>query len=88
MGYLHGTLNFIAGHYSTGKSTILTTIALALKHKGEKTLLITNEQKIKAFKVQFLILILAKYFKYYKITKKKLMAGKDNLTEEDIEMLE
>lgn len=87
MGYLHGTLNFIAGHSSTGKSTILTTIALALKHKGEKILLITNEQKIKAFKVQFLILILAKYFKYYKITKKKLMAGKDNLTAEDREML-
>lgn len=88
MGYLHGTLNFIAGHSSTGKSTILTTIALALKHRGEKILLITNEQKIKAFRVQFLLLILAKYFKYYKITKKKLMGGKDNLSIEDKEMLE
>lgn len=88
MGYLHGTLNFIAGHSSTGKSTILTTIALALKHRGEKIVLITNEQKIKSFKVQFLLLILAKYFKYYKITKKKLMGGKDNLTMEDKDMLE
>lgn len=87
MGLLHGTSNFLAGHSSTGKSTLLCTITLGLVAQGEKVILMTNEQKIKAFKIQFLTLILAKRFKYFKLTKKKLNAGKDNLTEEDKEML-
>lgn len=87
LGYLHGTSNCIAGHSSTGKTTLLCTIIIALMEKGEKVLIGSNEQGTKAFKTQLLFLILVKYFKYTKLTKKKFLAGKDNLTQEDKIML-
>lgn len=88
IGYLHGTSNCLAGHSSTGKTTILSSIILGLINRGEKVLIASNEQKAKAFKVQFLLLILVKHFKYTKVTKKRFLAGQDNLTNEDRLMIE
>jgi replicative DNA helicase len=81
-GWLDGTLNMLGGFSSTGKTTILTTILMGMAHRGKKTVIISNEQKSSPFKIQFLTWILAKYFRYYKITKRKLK-NKDELTDED-----
>lgn len=84
-GYLRGTLNAIAGYSSTGKSTIIITKLMALIHRGEKVLIISNEQKSTPFKQNILMFILTQKLKYYKITKKNLSSGK--LTEENMQYI-
>lgn len=83
-GYYDGTFNVLAGHSSVGKSCMWTTIAMALLYHGRKILIISNEQKMKAFQDNFLIFILYKYFRYYDITKKKIRSAA--LNEKDKEM--
>jgi hypothetical protein len=58
---------------------------MGLLYRGKKVLIISNEQKIKVFKTSFLIWILCKHFKYFKVTKKKLMTG--NIDKEDREYI-
>lgn len=84
-GLLPGTLSMLGGYSSTGKSTYMITVIMALLHRGRKVLIITNEEDVKRFKCKFLIWMLAKYCRYYKLTKKKLTSG--NITDEDREML-
>ena len=74
-GLLKGTSTAIGGFSSTGKSTLWITILMALLYRGEKILIISNEETIEKFKIKFLVWTLAKYNRYYKATKKKLMAG-------------
>lgn len=81
-GLLEGTLNMLGGFSSSGKTTLIVTILMSLAHYGRKILIITNEQKSKVFKIQFITWILAKKFKYYKVTKRK-MQNKNELTTED-----
>lgn len=80
-GLMQGTTTILGAYSSTGKSTLWANIILGLVHRGCKVLMISNEQKAKPFKIQFLVSILARYFNYYKLTKKKMMSG--NISDED-----
>ena len=81
MGLQHGTFSMIGGFSSAGKSSFFITIIMALIHQGEKVLIVTNEENVKKFKIKFLVWMLAKYKRYYGLTKSKLTSG--NITEED-----
>lgn len=83
-GLMHGTTNVVAGFSSSGKTSFWITILLALLYRGEKILIISNEQKAKVFKINFLAWIAYKYFRYYKLTKKKLTTGDLNAEEKAI----
>lgn len=85
-GLMEETLNMLAGFSSSGKSTMWTTILMGLQYRGRKILIISNEQRSSTFKMQFITWILVKYFKYFKLTKKKLK-NKNEMTDEDREML-
>lgn len=84
-GLRRKTLSMIAGFSSAGKSTWLIAIILSLMLQGEKIILISNEEEIKKYKIKMIVWVLNKHFKYYKLTKKKLMSG--NISDEDKEML-
>ena len=77
-GFLDGTLNMLGGYSSVGKSSMWVTIIMGLLYRGRKILIISNEQKCKAFKIQFIIWVLYKHFRYYNLTKSKLMNGEIN----------
>lgn len=85
-GLLDGTFTMLGGYSSTGKSTLWTTIIMGLLYRDRKILIISNEQKVKVFKIQFMIWLLGKKNRYFKLTKKKMMSG--DLTLEDKAQLE
>lgn len=80
-GLQDGTFTMLGGYSSSGKSTLWVTILMALLYRGRKILIISNEEDIKKFKVKFMIWVLGKHFRYFKLTRKKFMSGE--LTEED-----
>lgn len=80
-GFLDGTLSILGGYSSCGKSTLWTSIIMGLLYRGRKVLIISNEQKIKVFKIQFMVWLLGKHNRYFKLTKKKMLSGE--LTLED-----
>lgn len=84
-GLRRKTLSMIGGFSSAGKSTWLIAIIFSLMLQGEKIILISNEEEIKKYKIKMVVWILNKHFKYYKLTKKKLMSG--NISDEDREMI-
>lgn len=84
-GLLEGTFTMLGGFSSTGKSTWFITLIMALLHYDRKVLIITNEEDVKRFKIKFLVWMLGKYSRYFKLTKKKLTSG--NITTEDREQL-
>ena len=84
-GLLPGTLSMLGGYSSSGKSTYMITVIMGLLFRDRKVLIITNEEDVKRFKIKFLVWMLAKYRRYYKLTKKKLTSGQ--LTDEDREVL-
>ena len=84
-GLMDSTFSILAGYSSVGKTTIWITIAMALAYHNRKILIISNEQKVKVFKIGFLIWILYKYYRYYDITKKKITSGE--LTAKDKEYI-
>ena len=75
MGILEGTLTMMGGFSSAGKSTWFITLLMALLNYDRKVLIISNEEKVKKFKVKFMIWLLAKHNRYFKLTKKKMMSG-------------
>lgn len=75
MGLHPGNLMMLAGFSGVGKSTIFVTIIMGLLYRGEKVILISNEEKIQKFKIKFMAFLLARYCKYYKCTKSKLSIG-------------
>ncbi len=80
-GLLDGTFTMLGGYSSTGKSTLWTTIIMGLLYRDRKVLIISNEQQVKAFKIQFMIWLLGKRNRYFNLTKKKMLSG--DLTTED-----
>jgi archaellum biogenesis ATPase FlaH len=84
-GLLPKTLTMIGGYSSTGKSTWLVTIIMALLNYDKKVLIISNEESVKKFKIKFMVWLLAKRNRYFKLTKKKMMSG--DLTQEDRKQL-
>lgn len=85
-GLLSGALHMLGGFSSSGKTTLIITILMALASQGKKTLIITNEQKSTVFKIQFITWLLAKKFKYFKVTKRKIK-NKNELTDIDKEYI-
>ena len=78
-GLLEGTLTMMGGYSSTGKSTWWVTVIMALLNYDRKILIISNEENVKKFKIKFMVWLLGKRNRYFKLTKKKLMSG--DLTE-------
>lgn len=85
LGLIRRASHYIAGFSSVGKTAMMCSMVLALVHNGEKVLIICNEQSSTVWKINFLIFILYKHFRYMAITKSNLMNGK--LSEEDKTML-
>lgn len=86
-GFLHGSLSMLAGYSSVGKSTIIVPLIMALVYRGEKVCIISNEQKINPFQMNFLMWILVNKLRYTHVTKKKMRTGAGALTTEDIKMI-
>lgn len=83
MGLLNGTTTVLGGYSSTGKTTLWITIIMALLFRQRKILIISNEQKCKVFKMSFIVWILCKHFKYFNVTKKKLISGDLNTADKE-----
>lgn len=79
--HLYLTNNCIVTH----NTTWWTTTLMGLLEQNRKILIISNEENVKKFKIKFLVWLLTKYERYYKLTKKKLMSG--NISSEDREHL-
>lgn len=75
MGLLPGTLTMCGGFSSVGKSTWWVTVLMGLVEQGEKIIIISNEERLVRFKAKFLVWLLARRNKYFKLTKKKLLSG-------------
>lgn len=84
-GMPEGGFSMLAAYSGVGKSSLWTTIILGLLEMNRKVLIISNEQKSKIFKANFMCILLARYFKYFKLTKKKLLSG--DISNEDREMI-
>ena len=78
MGLREGTLTMLGGFSSAGKSTWWITVIMALLFYDRKILIISNEEDIKKFKVKFMIWLLGKRNRYFKLTKKKMTTGDIN----------
>ena len=78
MGLLEGTLTMLAGFSSAGKSTWFVTVIMALLFRGRKVLIISNEERVKKFKVKFMVWLLGKRNRYFKLSKSKFLSGDIN----------
>lgn len=78
MGLLEGTFTMLGGFSSAGKSTWFVTLIMALLYRDKKVLIISNEENVKKFKVKFMVWLLAKRNRYFKLTKKKMSSGDIN----------
>ena len=75
MGLLEGTFTMMGGFSSAGKSTWWVTVIMALLYYDRKVLIISNEENIKKFKIKFMVWLLGKRNRYFKLTKKKMGSG-------------
>ena len=71
-GILEGTTTMMGGYSSAGKSTWWITVLMSLLHYDRKILIISNEENIKKFKIKFMVWLLGKRNRYFKLTKKDL----------------
>ena len=78
MGLLEGTLTMLAGFSSAGKSTWFVTVIMALLFHGRKVLIISNEERVKKFKAKFMVWLLGKLHRYFKLSKSKFLSGDIN----------
>lgn len=83
-GFFDGTFNVLAGHSSVGKSSLWVTMIMAMVNYGRKVVIISNEQKMKVFKINFLVWYMYKYYRYYSATRKKFRDA--TLSDKDKEM--
>ena len=85
MGVHKKNLSIVAGFSGVGKSTYLISLIFTQAMNGEKVLVISNEEEAKVFKSKMMVWILAKYCRYYNLTRTKLESG--NITSEDREQM-
>lgn len=85
-GLMPGTTTMIGGYSSSGKSTLLSNMVMALIYRGEKVIIGSNEQEVKPFKIQFLCWVLANRLNNYKINKKKILSG--DLNDEEFKLVQ
>lgn len=83
MGLLEGTFTMMGGFSSVGKSSWWVTVLMSLLYYDRKILIISNEESVKKFKVKFMIWLLGKRNKYFKLTKKKMTSGDINAESRD-----
>ena len=83
MGLLEGTFTMMGGFSSVGKSSWWVTVLMSLLYYDRKILIISNEESVKKFKVKFMIWLLGKRNRYFKLTKKKMTAGDINAESRD-----
>ena len=76
MGLLEGTFTMMGGFSSVGKSSWWVTVLMALLYYDRKILIISNEESVKKFKVKFMIWLLGKRNRYFKLTKKKIFSDR------------
>lgn len=74
-GLLRGSTTILGAYSSVGKTSWWTGLILSLLEQGEKVLIFSNEQNSSVFKINFLIWLAYKHFRYYDITKTKLING-------------
>ena len=74
-GILEGPTTMMGGYSSAGKSTWWITVLMSLLHYDRKILIISNEENIKKFKIKFMVWLLGKRNRYFKLTKKKMTSG-------------
>lgn len=86
MGFTPKTLNVLSAPTNVGKSTILLNMVLSFADKGEKGLIITNEQSLDDLHMMFITYISNNILKEHCINKRKLKGG--NLTEEETIVVE
>lgn len=75
----------ISGYSGCGKSTLMIGIILSLVTSGRKVVIISNEERVKRFKIKFLVWIIYKYFREYSVTRSKITSG--NLTDKDKKLI-
>ena len=78
LGLHHGCLMDISGFSSVGKSTIICTIIMAMIYRGEKCIVISNEESIKKYKIKLMMWLLSRRNRYFKLSKSKLASGQLN----------
>lgn len=83
MGLLEGTFTMMGGFSSVGKSSWWVTVLMALLYYDRKILIISNEESVKKFKIKFMIWLLGKRNRYFKLTKKKMTSGDINVESRD-----
>lgn len=83
MGLLEGTFTMMGGFSSVGKSSWWVTVLMSLLYYDRKILIISNEESVKKFKVKFMIWLLGKRNRYFKLTKKKMTSGDINAESRD-----
>lgn len=83
MGLLESTFTMMGGFSSVGKSSWWVTVLMSLLHYDRKILIISNEESVKKFKVKFMIWLLGKRNRYFKLTKKKMTSGDINTESRD-----
>lgn len=83
MGLLEGTTTMMGGYSSAGKSTWWVTVLMSLLHYDRKILIISNEENVKKFKIKFMVWLLGKRNRYFKLTKKKMIGGDINKENRD-----
>ena len=74
-GLLRGSTSILGAYSSVGKTTWWTGLIFSLLEQGEKVLIFSNEQNSAVFKINVLIWLAYKHFRYYGITKAKLISG-------------
>lgn len=85
LGLHKSNLMMVAGFSGVGKSTIFIGICMALLHRGEKVLIISNEERIQKFKIKIIAFLLSNYCNYQSGTKDKLSSG--SLNQEDLKQI-
>lgn len=85
LGFLKPSLTMFGGFSSVGKSTFIIGIIMALINRGEKVVVVSNEENVNRYKMKIWMWCLSKYCRYYKL--KRNMFQKGELTDEDKQQL-
>ena len=84
LGFKKACSHYLAGFSSSGKTAMWCSIVMSMALE-EKVLIICNEQSSRVWKINMILFILYKHFRFTGITKSNLMAGR--LDEDDKKML-
>lgn len=86
MGVNKGELTLVGGFSGSGKTSMaFSNFVMPMVYRGEKVCITANEQRKIAWQILLMVFTLVHHFKYYKLTRKKIKAGK--FTDEDRKMI-